>query len=203
MTIVAISQRVDCHPSRSERRDALDQRWHAFLAACAGIALPVPNNSAAAAALIHRFAPDAVLLSGGNDLSDVGGDAPERDAVERILIDYALERALPLIGVCRGMQMLLHHFGAQLTRVGRHTSTRHALVIDGEEQDVNSYHEWSTFRVPAEFRAIALADDGSVEAMSHEHRPIWGIMWHPEREQPFNASDIRRMSRWLLAADHA
>ena len=47
-----------------------------------------------------------MVLTGGNDLAALGGDAPERDATENALLDAAESRRLPVIGVCRGMQVI-------------------------------------------------------------------------------------------------
>jgi putative glutamine amidotransferase len=63
-------------------------------------------------------------------------------------------------------------------------------VIEGlnppEEITVNSYHDFGILAddVPDELIVLGRATDGTVECVSHESRPIVGIMWHPERESP-------------------
>lgn len=185
--LIAISQRVDLHPGRSERRDALDQRWAGFFAACGFAVLPVPNHPDGVDALLDTTSPHGLLLSGGNDLAALGGDAPERDETERRMVAWARRNARPLLGVCRGMQFLCHQGGSPLVRVEGHVGS-HAL--DGDGRVVNSYHNWAAREVPAGYRAVARTADGVLEAMRHEAEAIAAIMWHPERNAPFEPQDI-------------
>ena len=120
MNLIAVSQRVDVDSQFGERRDCLDQAWIKFMMACGLTPIPVPNEAEAARSLCSGVPVDGILLTGGNDLSSYGGDAPERDATENALMDIAEDRALPLLGVCRGMQMIQHRFGIRLKRVAGH-----------------------------------------------------------------------------------
>jgi gamma-glutamyl-gamma-aminobutyrate hydrolase PuuD len=187
--IVAVSQRVDVLADRGERRDSLDQRWELLLADCGLLALRIPNNPEQAIALLEAVRPQGVLLTGGNDIAAYGGDAPERDATEAILIDWAKARNQPLFAVCRGLQMLVHRCGTNLVKVKDHAGTRHRIQLDGGTHDVNSYHHWGFFEAPMGFRVWARAEDTSVEGIRHDTLPIVGVMWHPERESPSRSRD--------------
>jgi putative glutamine amidotransferase len=195
--LVAVTQRVDIHLNRNERRDALDQRWYGFIAACGGMTVPIPNHSETAAALAEKMQPSAIILTGGNDLADLGGDAPERDATEKALVEWANAHSVPMLGVCRGMQMLAHSLGGTLQRAAGHAGTRHPVNFDGGCQIVNSFHNWCLYHPPADFAVVARADDGTIEAMQHRSKPIMGVMWHPEREAPFATNDIALMKGML------
>lgn len=195
--LVAITQRVDIHANRNERRDALDQRWYGFIEACRGIAVPVPNHPATALALVEAMAPRVVVLTGGNDIADLGGDAPERDATEKAMFDWARACHVPVLGVCRGMQILAHMLGATLERAIGHAGTHHAVSLDGGRQTVNSYHTWCFRQPPADFAVVARAEDGTIEAMRHRSEPIVGVMWHPEREAPFADYDVALVNNLL------
>ncbi|MCC6471364.1 MAG: gamma-glutamyl-gamma-aminobutyrate hydrolase family protein [Alphaproteobacteria bacterium] len=191
MTLVAITQRVLRDPSTDERRDALDQRWTRFLAAAGLLALVLPNHLPSALALVRRFEPAGVILTGGGDLVAYGGDAAERDATEAALVSWAMQAGRPVLGACRGMQQLLHLAGARLDRVEAHVRTRHKLVFAGRPIEVNSYHDFAIRSVPdQDYAVLAEAPDGTVEAVRHRRLPQLGIMWHPEREAPFAAHDI-------------
>jgi putative glutamine amidotransferase len=131
-----------------------------------------------------------ILLTGGNDLSAYGGDAPERDATENILIDIADKRTLPVLGVCRGMQMIQHRFGIRLERVAGHVTPRQVISIDGESAEVNSYHNFGARETRPPLEAWAFAEDGVVKAVRHTTERMMGIMWHPERLNPFASRDI-------------
>jgi gamma-glutamyl-gamma-aminobutyrate hydrolase PuuD len=190
MKRIAVTQRVVIDTATGERRDALDQRWTEFLAACGVMPIPVPNQPETALALIQGCNASGILLTGGNDLVGYGGDAPERDITESRLIDWARWRGLPVLGVCRGMQMLLSEFGAEIVPCEGHVRTTHQLAIGGNERQVNSFHRLGIRTLPPGFREVARAKDGVLEAASHLSEPLTGIMWHPERAHPFDPADI-------------
>lgn len=199
MRRIAVSQRVDVLRDRNERRDALDQNLCAFLAACGCLALPVPNLPDQVENAFRAVSWDGVLLSGGNDLTAYGGDAPERDATEGKLIDLARRQRLPLFGVCRGMQMIVHSFGGTLTRVEDHVARRHTLSgLDGGAE-VNSFHTLAPLDVPDGFVVTARAQDGVVEAIRHQTEAVAGILWHPERNPVFTPRDVDRVKEFFGA----
>ena len=103
MKIIAITQRVDRIEAYHETRDCLDERWYDFLDVCGCIPLIIPNHMEAAKKLIREVKIDGILLTGGNSLCSYGGDAPCRDQVETYLMEQAISRDIPLLGVCRGM----------------------------------------------------------------------------------------------------
>jgi putative glutamine amidotransferase len=168
----------------------LDQAWTRFLAACGLLPVLLPNYTEAALALCEGDAICGLVLTGGNDLAICGGDAPERDAVENALLDLAAERGLPVLAVCRGMQLIQQRFAIPLRRVEGHVAQRQLIRIAGEPREVNSYHCFAAFDSHAPLDVWAVADDGVVKAIRHSSLPITGIMWHPERSAPFSPSDV-------------
>lgn len=188
MKLVVLSQRVDVIPERGERRDALDQRLVAFILAAGGLAVAVPNTLVGAGQLetwLDRLQPDAVVLSGGNDI----GAAPERDATETALLTYAAAHRLPLLGICRGMQMLGHVAGVALQAVDGHVAVRH-ILLGVPPRAVNSYHAFSLAQCPDEYEILARSGDGEIEAIKHRQLPWVGWMWHPERESEWAQCDL-------------
>ena len=190
MRMVAVTQRVVVAPPHGERRDCLDQRWIDFLAACGFVAVPVPNNVETARALFASLDFAGVVLTGGNDLVACGGDAPERDATERALLDCAEAADRPVLGVCRGMQVIQHRFGVPLRRVEGHVASRQQITIDGMRADVNSFHNIGTTENRPPLKVWGVANDGVIKAVKHSSRSLLGIMWHPERIEPFAERDI-------------
>jgi putative glutamine amidotransferase len=194
---VAVSQRVDDIRSSTERQDSLDKRVVLFLKAVGLITLPVPNNlfdlseseervSPLESFLRHTL-PTAVLLSGGNDI----GEHEERDITEYQLLDYAEKYKLPVLGICRGMQLMATRAGAKLRKVSGHVQTRHKVdgIITAE---VNSYHNYAIDNCPKNYTVLAKSQDQTIEAIQHDWLPWEGWMWHPEREIKFAKNDIDR-----------
>ncbi len=141
-----------------------------------------------------RLGLDALVLTGGNDLASLPGAtdaAPERDATESRLLEQAGETRLPVLAVCRGMQMLVQFWRGTLTRVDGHVRTVHELLVEDDawplrRSPVNSFHDWGVARdgVGPTLRVLATVGDGTVEAVAHPTLPQVGIMWHPERPEP-------------------
>jgi putative glutamine amidotransferase len=195
MKTVALTQRVSVVPASGERRDCLDQAWTKFLAACGLLPVLLPNVTEAALALCEVAGIAGLVLTGGNDLAVLGGDAPERDAVENALLDWAERRGLPVLGVCRGMQVIQQRFAIPLRRVEGHVAGRQVIRIDGQPQEVNSYHHFAALDSRPPLDVWAVADDGVVKAIRHSAQPITGIMWHPERSVPFSPADVALFRR--------
>lgn len=189
MRVVLVSQRVDVLSDRGERRDALDQRLMDWLANHGLLPVPVPNRVERLDALWRHIKPEAVVLSGGNDLAEYGGDAPERDTVERALLARAIAERVPLFALCRGAQLVLDAFGNPLEQVAKHVGTHHQLLIEGCEVAVNSYHKWGCRSLSAPLEVLVRSGDGVIEAFFHPQLPLLGVMWHPERETPFTELD--------------
>lgn len=199
MKVVAVSQRVEHYPDRNETRDALDWRMIYFLQHSGYIPVPVPNALCTELPdgtfdfhlmndWLATLKPSALVLSGGNDINQ----SSERDATERQLLKYASQFRLPVLGICRGMQLMANWAGAQLRRVSGHVKTRHCLsgAIAGE---VNSFHCFSIANCPDGFKILAQSEDGEIEAICHESLPWEGWMWHPEREENITSRDLKRI----------
>jgi gamma-glutamyl-gamma-aminobutyrate hydrolase PuuD len=190
MKAVAVTQRVSIVPAYGERRDCLDQSWTRFLSACGLLPVLLPNVTEAALALCDGAGIAGMVFTGGNDLAVLGGDAPERDAVENALLDLAERRGLPVLGVCRGMQVIQQRFAIRLRRVDGHVAQRQVIRIDGAPREVNSFHQFAAFDSRPPLDVWAVATDGVVKAVRHSARPITGIMWHPERCVPYAPADV-------------
>jgi N5-(cytidine 5'-diphosphoramidyl)-L-glutamine hydrolase len=190
MKLVGVTQRVSVEPGYGERRDCLDQAWTRFLAGCGLLPVLLPNVAEAALELAEAAEVGGFVLTGGNDLAGLGGDAPERDATENAVLQLAERRGLPVLGVCRGMQMIQQRFSVPLCRVEGHVTPRQEIRIAGRPREVNSYHRFGAFTSRPPLEVWAVAGDGVVKAIRDSTRRITGIMWHPEREAPFSPADV-------------
>lgn len=196
---VGITQRVDVVASYGEVRDGLDQNWFSFLQHIGIDVIPIPNNILNPVKLFQLFGLEGLILSGGNDISTLPSpknNSAKRDETEIQLIQNSFVRNLPIIGVCRGMQLLALQSGEELSPISNHIAKRHKVKILGQESEntieVNSFHGWAlrALKNDSEWKAKAIADDGSIEAIDHKTKNATGIMWHPEREANFNSFDI-------------
>jgi putative glutamine amidotransferase len=150
---------------------------------------------------------DGLCVSGGPDLDPDAYGAPERhvelgptepslDAFELALLTGALERGLPVLAICRGLQALnvacggtLHqhvagHRQAELATEPSHTvqiaaRSRLARIAGTRTLAVNSFHHQAIDRVGAGLRVVARADDGTIEAVERAGFVV-GVQWHAE-----------------------
>ena len=165
---------------------------------------------------------DGLLLTGGGDVDPIlyGADPNhpklghvdrKRDDFERAAIDYAVETQLPLLGICRGMQIANVHFGGTLIQdlpeagYTIHASDdalgqRHRVTIEGGSflaevsrgpaGDTNSFHHQAVERIGTGLSVTARAEDGIPEALELREKSsarfFLLVQWHPERLKNFH-----------------
>jgi N5-(cytidine 5'-diphosphoramidyl)-L-glutamine hydrolase len=195
---IGIVQRQVTIVDRDEVRDALDVRLPALLWDEGFLPLALANRIADPAAYLDALALDGLVLSGGDD----PGDTPERDAFETASLDHAEARRLPVLAICRGLQVLNLRAGGRLDPVDGHVATRHRVAgpLAPSGREVNSYHRVGVLPdgLGADLEVLASAADGCIEAFHHVRLPWTAIMWHPERESPTDPDD-RALLRSVLA----
>lgn len=169
-----------------ETRDALAHDWYRYIK----IALPgvawvlIPNLQTDVIDFLDQHGVNALILTGG----ETPGTSSKRDKTENILIEQAIDRSIPVLGVCRGMQLLIKNYGGKIVSCQKeiHVDGKHKIIWRGKDiREVNSFHEFavSSNNFPECFEALAKTEDHKfVEAIKHRTFPIWGVMWHPERE---------------------
>ena len=173
------------------------------VAAAGGIPVFLPLDGEPAE-LLARL--DAVLLAGGEDVDpsnygespapQLGPTDPHRDAFELALTRGALADDVPLLGICRGQQLLNVALGGTIRqhvdghvqdalrtsrthRVGIEAGTRHAALL-GNEVEVNSFHHQVVERLGDGVLAAAHDDAGLIEAIDVPDRRAMAVQWHPE-----------------------
>jgi putative glutamine amidotransferase len=159
LKIILVSQRLVGNAGYPEIREALDVEWGRFLSVCGFLPVPVAAH-VPVAIYFSSLKPAGVLLTGGNDLGILAPQdalSLERDRVERELIQFAIQTQIPILGVCRGMQMLAHYFGGTLEKKSGHVTPSHEVSIQSEslirkvygktKLDVNSFHNYCVVSV--------------------------------------------------------
>lgn len=200
MTIgrIAISQRSDV-TAKGERRDALDQAWPYLIAGLGGVPMPVPNRLDDVPGHLEAIDADAILLTGGNDVQPgLPTHSAERNRTEQAMLEWAARRRLPVLGVCRGFQIMNVVMGGRLSPIEGHVAVSHDVELDAAAVPVNSFHNWG---IKAADLAPAFVIKGRaggewIEAATHCELPWVGVMWHPEREIP-------SAERHLVMVEHA
>ena len=200
MRTIAVSQRVASIGPHRELRDTLDQRLTYWLRKCGYLTVPIPtlidvdemDGFDFLKIWIEQVKPNGLLLSGGDDI----GSDPNRDQLEFALLGIAQTRRMPVLGICRGLQIIATWAGASITPVKNHAGVRHQLVGE-RSSEVNSYHNFGIEHIPEELEVIARAEDGVIEAIRHRELAWEGWMWHPEREKHLDDEDRLRFRQMM------
>lgn len=184
--LVALSMRVTEAENYVERRDSISHDWIDLLTGWDMTPLLLPNTGTSVS-LFRELKPGLLILTGGEDL----GVFPERDAIEQSLLSAALESGTPMLGVCRGSQLINDFLGGGLAPVEGHVAADHAVGISdpwrqfyGGQTTVNSFHATGIPEtgLAGELKPAAVDGDGNVEGFVWPGKPVAGVMWHPERE---------------------
>ena len=162
---------------------------------------------------------DGLLLSGGEDVdpeyygrpvSEKCGEINRvRDEAELKMLDAFLKTGKPILGICRGVQLMNVYFGGTLHQdIGHLASSCHysfprkntgchevtlkpgtklAGIMGMERFPVNSLHHQAVDQTGSQLVAAAVSDDGITEAVEHPGHPFClGVQWHPEHMSPFS-----------------
>ena len=167
---------------------------------------------------------DGLLLTGGTDIEperygqppspELYTREPDRDAFEMALLDGAAGASKPVLGICRGIQVLNVHGGGTLHQhVPAHahhdeppnsiihrvdlTEGSLAASLYGPSIQVNSLHHQIIDELADGYEATGVSADGAVEVIESGHRPWIGVQWHPEL---MDSRDRDPVFDWLVKA---
>ena len=168
---------------------------------------------------------DGLVLTGGDDiapalfgetiLNDTVKLCPERDQAEYAVLKLADEKNLPVLGICRGVQVMNVYYGGSLYQdipaqipgcllhrmeAPFHRTCHSCIPEQGtpfarwEPFGINSHHHQAIKDVAPGYRCMGRSEDGVIEAIfDPAHRFRWGVQWHPER-----IWDIEKTSAWVF-----
>ena len=178
------------------------------------VVIPITENHIELAALLDRI--DGLVLSGGADINplylgedpipQLGSINPRRDRMEILLTRLAYDRQLPILGICRGIQVLTAVLGGKLYQdiqsqsessfpikhsqdLARGVASHFVDAVPGsivqtllgDRFAVNSFHHQAVSKCGPLLRPTAYSADGIIEAVeSTEYKSVVGVQWHPE-----------------------
>ena len=184
--------------------------------AAGGVAVALPPTTNAEQIMLSLDGLDGILFSGGGDINPLllgeeplpalGSVNPLRDEHELLLAQLAYDKQIPMLGICRGLQIIVAALGGQLHQdirtcmpdaplikhsqqmpreVASHTVNilpdSKLCSLFGEQLCVNSFHHQAVAAAGPHLRVVATAPDGVIEAVeSTEFKSIMGVQWHPE-----------------------
>ena len=119
----------------------------------------------------------------------------QRDKIELDAFRHYLKLGKPILGICRGTQLINAALGGTLhqdinghrqvdgvdTLHSSHTTDHILLKLYGQRFIINSSHHQAVDRLGDGLEAVQWSDDGTIEAIRHMSLPIFGVQWHPER----------------------
>ena len=203
--IVALSMRTDLN-RHGLRESRIEHSWFTFVSELFSqepIVILIPNTITEFTFLSY-FKPDLIVLSGGNDIAQSGeteNGYKTRDLIERELI--LSNPNVPVLGVCRGFQLINTLLGGLVRQASNHAGTTHEVEITNNfnisdypsKFMTNSFHNWviNESDLAENLEAIVKSHDGLIESARHKEKPWFMTMWHPERA---NTGDIQR--EWVL-----
>jgi putative glutamine amidotransferase len=232
---IGVTTSTDEHHDRTSELK-LKEAYFASIRLAGGepVAFPMDTTDDQIPEVVSKF--QGILLTGGGDIDpalfkgethpNVYGIDPQRDTLEIALVNYCASKNLPLLGICRGLQVINVALGGtlytdiadQLTGALRHpcypayprdylahsvlmSIGTHITAITGQSQMmVNSMHHQGIKELAPDLTMSAIAPDGLVEGVEFMFHPFFiGIQWHPEC-LPNSPSDRAIFSAFVRAA---
>lgn len=202
--LVGITMRVFNNESYYEIRDCISHDYIDFFNKYDIYPVLISNSLVDPVKYFSDLNCKALILTGGEDIlikhEDIINENIEfnnkRDETEYKLLDYCVKNNIPILGICRGMQLINLYFKGKISNLNeelkiiKHVNVKHNIRIidekftanDFNELDVNSYHNKGVLRrdISNQLKCFAITEDEVVEGFYRDNEVI-GIQWHPER----------------------
>ena len=197
------------------------------------VLIPAMADVGVLSAIVEKL--DGIIFSGGTDIDpnylsvepipELGNVDTYRDTYDLMLLKLAFNRQLPILGICRGHQLINAAFGGTLYQdihvqfspdalqhnqsEPRHCASHEVQILDKNSKlsmimqgndviGVNSFHHQAVKDVAPEFIATGIATDGLIEAMEHPEYNIISVQWHPEPMAVSGNEEMMNLFRYLV-----
>ena len=198
------------------------------------VAIPPHNDKEALVTLLETL--DGIIFSGGGDINplllgeeplpQLHSVCPKRDEPELFLAREAFHRQIPMLGICRGIQVMAAALGGKVLQdiyvqgegakikhsqdMPRHCASHTVNLKEGsliqstfgnkQTLAVNSFHHQAVSDPGPHLQVSALSPDGIIEAVeSSEHKALLGVQWHPECFILNGDESMMSVFRWLIS----
>ena len=169
--------------------DFLDHYWIDYFGKKKSDYNLIPNNTYLSEKILKKI--NLLILTGGNDIISNKKESLTRNKIEKNLIKKAIKKKIPILGICRGAQLLNISFGGKIKKVRNQMRTRHNIYITKNDiikkkiLNVNSFHNFGIKKnnLSKKFVKIAFDKEKNIEMFISKKHKIIGVMWHPEREE--------------------
>ena len=198
------------------------------------VAIPPHNDKEALVTLLETL--DGIIFSGGGDINplllgeeplpQLHSVCPKRDEPELFLAREAFHRQIPMLGICRGIQVMAAALGGKVWQdiyvqgegakikhsqdMPRHCASHTVNLKEGsliqstfgnkQTLAVNSFHHQAVSDPGPHLQVSALSPDGIIEAVeSSEHKALLGVQWHPECFILNGDESMMSVFRWLIS----
>jgi putative glutamine amidotransferase len=211
--LIGLNCRYESHaqyPVRDHIGDYVPYHRALLAAGALPVLVPVIDDRATLSQYLDRL--DGFMFTGGRDVPPVAYGQephpktqecdPQRFSCDKALAQLVLQRPMPVLAICMGVQLLnvvyggtlIQHLETEIQHAAKDpgNDSRHSIVLERDsrlfqilgatEIEVNSSHHQAVDRLAPGLRVVARAGDGVVEAVEMTDRAFFlGVQWHPER----------------------
>lgn len=149
------------------------------------------NNERYINDIIKKLNVCGIILSGGADY----GIYKYRDRTEFYLINLSIKKKIPLLGICRGLQMINFFFRGKQKKIKNHVRKINKINIDKKCLDIKCFHINSISKIGNDLEILSKSKDNCIEAIKHKKYCIYGWMWHPERNLRYKNFFIKKFKK--------
>ena len=216
--LIGLTMRITENTSYVEYRDSISHDWINYLSNYGISPILLPNYSADIQSFMASISLSGIIISGGDSIIDNPTNHTEniyhqRDISELSILENGIRMGLPILGTCRGLQIINKFFKGAITSNIRKSkdhpvASNHNINIltnpiipefSDSEVSVNSYHDDGICMDDLSkcLKPFATWENTLVEGFYHPNLPILGIQWHPERTTSSNGLDEALFNYWI------
>ena len=163
-------------------RYSIEKNWIKFFDKKKINIIPFISNNRKIENIFKICKPHALVISGGNDIFSKSYEDVYRYKNNIKILKYFLKKKKPILAVCYGFQMITRMKGGKIFKSKHKIAKDHVIYLKKKKIYVNSFHNYSVFKIPKNFKSLANHKDKSIEIAFNDKLRILCTMFHPERK---------------------